>query len=116
MTDGLLKSAPQETQIKVEIPADVNLPMMIDGVSVDLMRYFNIDSNNMDINIKNKLTEIQTHLKDRSMGDIMQTLKSIELRTGVRDWNQRVSTIWNYLKISKQIIELNKQRDSLCLG
>ena len=50
---------------------------------------------------------------NESIGDIQLRIKDIDMRLGYPAYGNRYSKIWNYLKIIKNINELQKQQESL---
>ena len=109
---GLAKSAPTSTStIPVTQAPPAALPVFVDGLPLDVLRHFNIDTNTLDTFGRKQLTDIYDLLK----GDnVLSNICDIELKLGVpKNGETRYSRVWNWLKIHQQIENLEKQREVL---
>lgn len=92
------------------------IPVSFEGVPLDIIRFFDIDTRTMDNKTKEKLNDIYkfSNSEGKPMGDILQGLKMIEYQMGQSVVGEsRYGRIWNYLRVQNTINDLVKQRDSL---
>lgn len=112
---GLAKSSePLITNSPVQQESG-NPPVMVDGVPLEIIRYFDVDIRSMDSNTVRQLKDIYELSNDsnETIGDSLLKIKDIDMRLGYPSYGNRFSKVWNYLKITKNIGDLDKQRQAL---
>jgi hypothetical protein len=90
--------------------------MNFDGIPLDFYRLFSIDLGTIPTKEVDKLKTIYEWSKDGSetMGDMMQKVSRLESQLGSPAINEkRYDKMVRYIKMSKAIGDLEKQRDSL---
>lgn len=104
-------SNPTET-ISIPVSIDAPTPMILSGVPIDMINYFDIDIKNLDDTQRNKLNDIYKFLSDKSKdGSMYSRLRELELKLGSSDIHEkRYNKIWNYLSISNKIQSLENER------
>ena len=120
---GLAKSAPTALpqEPKAVIKQDMVAPEQTwNAVPMDVYRYMNVDF--FDASDKNlgELKDIYDYAKTRSNGmpgDIIQKLDEIKNRLGEPEiGTSRLSQLSNYVRIQRNITDLQKQRRALERG
>lgn len=113
--DGMLKGPPS-----IVAPPTHNdskpIFAMEQGVPVDILEYFNIDPNDYGLVDKKQLNEIFNICVEscESKSELLEKLKFIENKIGVPlPGESRPVKIHRYLKVSKRIEELEKQRKTM---
>lgn len=92
---------------------------MVDGIPIDFIRYFDIDIRNIENRDKSQLQEIYSLLDGakRSPSDMLTELRNIQNKLGAPGYHEtKFGKIWNYLKITRHINNLEKERKSLEVG
>lgn len=91
-------------------------PFMMDGFPTEFIAYFNVSPNNLTDVSKRQLTEIYEFIKsdEKSMGDILKELRATESKFGSTTYEEtRFSRLWHYMKLTRQIIDLEKQKEAM---
>lgn len=118
--EGIVKSVQQITQEPTKISQSTeHMPLSYDGVPIDFLNHFDVGFSELTVKTKKQLTEIYEILKPKhqSMGDLLWEIKDIERKLGPTQGQEtRYGRIWNWVKISRRIGELEKERQSLGYG
>lgn len=80
-------------------------------------RYFGVDFGKVDSKTHTELNDVynyvKTQNKTKSMGEILNKVKRLEIKLGAPNVGQsRVSKVWNYVKMSQHINDLEAQREA----
>lgn len=98
--------------ISIEITPSNNV-ITQEGVPISVIRYFGIDTRKIDNKDKEQLKEIYIFIKDNPNG-LYTILSNIERKLGAPSLGEtRFGRIWNYLKLTNQIDNLEKDRKAL---
>ncbi|OPZ89046.1 MAG: hypothetical protein BWY74_02887 [Firmicutes bacterium ADurb.Bin419] len=115
--EGLAKSAPSSTPATVNISKESPAisAYMVDGVPVEMYEYFGLNLGNVETQDKAKLKDIFDYLipTSKNMSDAFSKLTDIQLRLGSSSYEKRHDKIWNFIKINKQIEELQRRQIAL---
>jgi hypothetical protein len=88
------------------------------GVPVDLFRFFNVDLGTTPQDDIKELKDIYDWAKlkcdEPTIGNILQKISSLETQLGSPNLGEkRFSKMWVWVKMSKQIDDLDKRREAL---
>jgi len=111
----LAKSAESEAPVKAPVITDIP-PMQFDGIPIDFYRIFNVDLGTVPTKEIEKLKAIHEWSKEGSetVGDMMQKISKLERELGAPALNEkRYDKMFRWVKMTKVITELEKQRESL---
>lgn len=119
---GLAKSAEVATPSTVtQSPTNTAVQgamMEWEGVPIDLYRQFNVELGTVPGKEIAKLKDIyewaKTKCEEPTIGNILQRINSIENQLGSPALgDKRWDKIWNWVKISRQMDDLDKRREAL---
>jgi len=125
ITQGLAKEIPQVTQSSPEqSQAQLSgLPspsQSWDGIAMDVYKYFNCDFFDASDKHKSEMRDIYEYAKGRSngmTGDIIQKIEELEHRLGTPQIGEtRLGKMSNYIRVLRNISDMNKQRRALERG
>lgn len=123
---GIAKEAPQDV-IKEEIEgngikeqkvdAQPTTPLF-DGVPFEIYKYFELSPEIIASKDTDKLRTIYEWAADstQSMGDVMEKISVLERKLGQYYGERRYDKIWNWIKLTRNIESLEKQRNALNRG
>lgn len=105
---------PQETQVIVEQKTTAP-DISYSGVPLDLYRYFNLDLGTVNEKEVSRLKDILTWAKQdtQSLGDAMVKISHIERELGMGGFEKRHERVWNWVRLSLNINDLEARRESL---
>lgn len=85
------------------------------GVPVDMFRYFNIDLGKASQSKIEKVDYINGWLKEsnESVGDRLMELRKIENKLGMSGMDSRIDKIWQYMRLSKNMKEMEKKMKAM---
>ena len=115
---GLAKSADVMNITPIPAP-DVSttqaLVPMVEGIPIDMIRFFDVDIRSMDAKTTGQLKDIYKMMADRGGIDvIMSEISSIRNKMGAGGYGETsYGRIWNYLKIGDNIKHLERQRNAM---
>lgn len=95
------------------------IPIMIDGVPLEIIQYFNQDIRALTMRDKEQLREIYDIYKNDSqdMGDVLLKISEADRRIGTPSgMDSRWGKLWAYAKLNSRIGELEKQRKAFELN
>lgn len=92
--------------------ADASIPLVFDGIPFEVYQHFGLDIREAS-DVKENLKEICHICQGMSIGDMLIRLRNIESIKGLTHRTDKIPQIWRYLKLTRQIEELNKQRASI---
>lgn len=107
---------PQAAEAVAPVHIDSALPMMMDGLPVDLINYFGVEMGTITQSTRKHLSEIYAICCTESprMGDILQKIRSLDNRMGEPSLGQtRTGRIWQYLKMHEKVVDMQKNRDAM---
>jgi len=117
---SIAKSAPSATPVKLEpnTPSVGFNSFQYDGVDLSLYNLFGIDIQHAEETEKGRLREISewisSDLQEKSIGNIMSEIRKVEMKLGATPYGEKkLNRIWNYLKVSQKIKDLDLQRKAL---
>lgn len=118
---GLAKSAeasiPASPVTHAETPKNSSISNEVTfmGVPTTYYTYFNVDMGRIEGADREKLGFINGWLGEStsSLGDRLIKLKEIERKIGMSGFDSRISKVYNYMRISSQISDFEKQRKAL---
>lgn len=115
--DGRIAGLPT-TEVPIPIqPANnggATIAPVWDGVPLDVIYYFNLEIRDLDNNTKTKLKEISDYFSSHDISETLNKMRDAELKLGAPNpMENRHNKLWNYIRISRQIDSLTKQRESL---
>jgi len=116
MAEGMMKSAPSGVAAAPVVTKDTQPLMSMDGVPYGMMEYFGTNAFDMNERERRQMVEIYNMFSERGMdmGDMWLELRGIEQKLGAPAHNEtRYSKVYNYMKVSRSIDILKKQRESL---
>jgi len=104
-------SSPIES-VSIPVHIESNSPMLLSGVPIEMINYFDVDTKTLDDKQRNKLNDIYSFLNDKSKeGSLFSKLRELELKLGSTEIHEkRYNKIWNYLTISNKIKEMEDER------
>lgn len=112
--EGIAKEAPNKKYTPPPKHEEVSQPVIYKGVPLTLVEYFDVDIRAMSDKTVKQINEIYEFLPDGNMGDKLVELRKVERKLGQPTLSEtRYGRIWNYLKISRNIGNLKKQREAL---
>ena len=109
----IFEGTPEESQRQISISEK---EATYAKVPVDLFHFFGVPmTNSTDDVTMDRLSDINEYLKDKgSMGSKMAELQKIERKLGsTHATEHRHNRVWNHIRLSYQIKDLEKRRDSL---
>lgn len=110
--EGIAKSVPMEVA-PVVIEHQTTQPIMISGVPMMMVEYFDLDYRNLDGKTKQQLNEIFEHFRgDGKQEDIYANLRALEAKRGAFG-EDRIEKLHRWIKISEQIKNLQAKRELL---
>lgn len=114
----IAKSAPSSPVVQVEStkPATAISDFLYDGVDVSMYNFFGVDMKDATEADKARLKDIYEWAIDggKTLGDGMLRIRNLETQLGQPPIGMtRINKLWNWVKISKQIGELQKRQDAL---
>lgn len=114
---GLAKTADvvqvQQAQAPVIENSQPLSPMTYEGIPVEFFEFFDVDMRALDTRAKVQLKELFDMSKDgcKDMGDVVTKISEIDRKLGAPAFNEsRYGRVWSYLKISRRMGDLEKQR------
>lgn len=99
--------------------ATQSITPMVDGIPIDIIDYFNIDTMSINTRENNQLIDIYKLLKNDgdSDSDVILKIGEIERKLGYPAHNEtRYGKVWSYVKINSRIIEMEKQKKAMELA
>ena len=121
MAEGIAKSAPVSSAPSTPTftkGETLGGTLAWEGVPVDVIRMFNVEIGTVHQKDIEKLKDIcswaDSKCEEKTIGNIMQKISTLERQLGSPALSEkRWDKIWNWVKISKQIDDLDKRRESL---
>lgn len=119
--EGLAKSAPKVTgdvpDARPQIANGFNT-LCYDTVPIDIYRQFDLDLANVNDKVRGQLKDIFNYAyeanEQKSVGNAMTTLRNLEVKLGSpRGGESRIGRIYNWVKLSNQIQDLDLRRNAL---
>jgi hypothetical protein len=91
-----------------------DLPMMINGVPLEIINHFDVDVRAMDNRTQGRLQDIVKFLPGEKLGDKLISLRDVERKLGAPAHGEtRYGRVWNWLKVTSRIDDLVKQREAI---
>ena len=89
--------------------------IMYEGVPFDVYQYFSTAIESSTPNDRDKLRDIYEFVKKdgMSIGDVMSGISDIENRLGLGGGERRFDRVWNWVRMSKHIKDIEARRASL---
>lgn len=100
---------------------DANIPVLYEGMPLDLVRHFAVDVKQMTEGDKKQINDIYNWVKgslaEQTPGNVMLAIRQISNRLGSPQLGEtRFGKMWNYLRIQQSIDDLSKQRKAMEYG
>lgn len=105
--------APPASSAPATKPASEPQPTLFNGVPLELMEFFTLDMKDLNDSTARKINDIYTFLKPKvkSMGELLMEIRRVERKIGAPALTEtRYGKVWNWLKLSNRINDLEKQR------
>ena len=113
-----LETPPAQPTQPVPSPSEpLSTTMAWEGVPIDVYRFFGLDFSSPDTEIE-KVRDIYLWASDKNeektIGNILSTISSLEHQLGSPSIRmKRYDKLWQWVKMSKNIDDLTKARESL---
>ena len=125
--EGIAKSAPQpstQTTTTTPTPTSTETPagtLIWEGVPIDLYRQWNINLGTIPQQEISKLKDIyewaKTKCDEPTIGNVLQKISSLENSLGSPAIGEkRWDKVWNFIRLQRQIDDLEKRRDAIKLN
>ena len=87
----------------------------IEGVPYDVYSFFGADLQNTGERDREKLKDIYSHFKaeHKTLGDVMQEVSTLENRLGLGGYTSRLDRVWNWVRLSGRIKDLELRKQAL---
>lgn len=119
MTDSILKNVPNLAEEKRVIRETkdshiTSITSILNDAPIEIIRYFGVDLLTIDEKTREKLKDIYKFCSKNTngLGEILMKVKDIErkVKNPVNLYEPLYGRVWNWIKISEQINDLEKQR------
>lgn len=110
--EGLVKSAPVINPTSTVANNTTQPIAMFNEVPMFLIEYYGLDPRNIDDRQKKVLNETYDYFAGKPIEDIWRTLRGVELKSGIGN-EPRYEKVWRWVKLTKQINNLQEKRDSV---
>ena len=111
--EGIAKSAVSVIDAPITVTPVTTQPMMLSGVPIMMIEYFELDHRNLDSRSKQQLNDIYEHFRGEGrQEDIYSSLRALETKRGAGG-SDRIERLHRWIKISDQIKNLQLKRELL---
>jgi len=113
---GLAKSASTgETTSKPVSHVDTSPLLQFNEVPMEMINYFGFNLQDLNHDVTEKMKDIYSILskEHKDMGDLLRHISGIEMHLGSGGYTNKFNKVWNYIKITERISDLEKQRESM---
>jgi len=113
----LLKTVEQTAEHTITDHPTPTIPFVSEGIPLDIYSFFETSSENSNPKEKDKLRDVYEFIKGRceepTLGNILHSLSVMESKLGLGGYAKRLDRVWNYVRLSRQVDELDKRRKSM---
>ena len=114
----LIKSAPVQPTAQVTSSEMLSGDLSFAGIPVDIYRHFGVEIGHVEDKDVGKLKDILAWAKAKceepTMGNVLSRISSLENQLGQPELGQRrYDKMWNWVRLSRSIDDLDKKRESL---
>ena len=108
------QAVPQVAPI-TDHPEVKETPIVYDGVPMDMYAYFGLDMHRVGQSTKDKLRDIfeWSRGESPSLGEALIKVRDLESQLGSGGYETKYDKMWRYIRLSQNIKELDKRRESL---